>query len=83
MAVFIRGDVLQNASMSSNGGVFIGQNIQESWDASVTEKQAVGYSMGDGTWMPCGASLMLGRYFVHQSMSDQDWKNNDVWSVTR
>lgn len=83
MAVFIRGSSVQTASGSNNNGVFIGQNIQHSWDTFVVEKQAAAYAMGDGCWMPCGFAAYLGRSVVQQSIRDEDVKDNFSSSRTR
>ncbi|MDQ0188698.1 hypothetical protein JI721_13115 [Alicyclobacillus cycloheptanicus] len=76
MAVWIRGGKIQNASMSNNGGVFIGQTIQHSWDSSVMEKEAAAFAMGDGNWTAVGWAACIGQSVVRQSIHDGDVKGN-------
>jgi hypothetical protein len=76
MAVFISGQKIKTGSLSANGGIFIGQNIEDGWDSSTPEKVATGYSMGDFSATPCGISIYIGSAYERQSIHDGDIKGN-------
>ena len=76
MAVFISGQRINTGSSSANGGIFIGQNIEDGWDSSTMEKVAAGYSMGDFSITPCEISVYIGIAAERQSIYDGDIKGN-------
>lgn len=78
MAVFIQGKKVDTSSLSANGGIFIGQNIQDGWDSSTPEKVSCGYLMGDFSSTPCEVSIYIGSAYERQSVHDEDIKGNHV-----
>ena len=83
MSVFIQGRRIQTSSMDANGGIFIGQNIQNGWDSMTPQKVGTGYSMGDFSATPCGISIYGGSAKEHQGIYDDDLKGYHNRSIHR
>ncbi len=78
MSVFIRGQKVSASSSIANGGIFIGQNVQNGWDSTSPEKVSCGYSMGDFSNTPCIVSIYYGSAYDRQSIHDEDIKGNQT-----
>ncbi len=83
MSVFIQGRQIMSSSLAANGGVFIGQNVQNGWDSSAPQKVTTGYTMGDFCATPSGLSIYIGVAKVHQSIHDEDKKGNHTGGTIR
>jgi len=83
MSVYVQGQNVQVSSESNNGGIFIGQNIQNGWDSISPYKRSTGASMGDYNTIASGFSGYFGWSYIWQQILDSDIKGNGTTKIMR